>query len=48
VLKNGAAVFMLLGTDNNFEMLTLNQTVEIDEEDDETDDEEDELDFSMI
>jgi hypothetical protein len=46
VLQSGGAVFMLLGSDNCFEMLTLNQTVEIDDEDEE--DEDDELDFSMI
>jgi hypothetical protein len=49
VLQSGGAVFMLLGNDNHFEMLTLNQAVELNEEgEDETDDEEDELDFSMI
>jgi hypothetical protein len=49
ILQSGGAVFMLLGTDNRFEMLTLNQAVELDEEGgDETDDEDEELDFSMI
>ncbi|GHU69278.1 hypothetical protein FACS189450_01850 [Spirochaetia bacterium] len=49
VLQSGGNLFMLLGTDNNFEMLTLNQVVDLDEEgEDETDEDEDELDFSMI
>jgi hypothetical protein len=49
ILQSGGVVFMLLGYNTNFEMISLNQTAELDEENDEPEeDEEDGIDFSMM
>jgi hypothetical protein len=48
ILQSGESIFMLLGYDTGFEMLSLNQAIEIDEEENPFEDEDEEIDFSMI
>jgi hypothetical protein len=48
ILQSGGTVFMLLGYNTCFEMLTLYQSAEIDDEEDDLDEDDDEIDFSMI
>jgi hypothetical protein len=48
ILQSEGAAFMLIGYDTEFEMLSLNQAIEIDQEDDPFYEEDEEIDFSMI
>ncbi|MDR2767261.1 MAG: hypothetical protein LBB82_02920 [Treponema sp.] len=48
VLQSGGAAFLLLGYETGIEMLDLNQTAEIDAEDEEPDEDEDAIDFTMM
>jgi hypothetical protein len=48
VLQNSGAVFLLLGYETGIEMLDLDQTAEIDAEDENTDEDEEAIDFTMM
>jgi hypothetical protein len=48
VLQSNGGAFLLLGYDTGIEMLDLNQTAEIDGEDEDADEDEDGIDFAMM
>jgi hypothetical protein len=48
VLQSKGAAFLLLGYETGIEMLDLNQTAEIDTEDEDPDEDEEAIDFTMM